>query len=52
MRVLVTIPEGEAGVYLLPDMNATVSFMKKTVEENPKSETEVMLRLVTWDGLS
>jgi HlyD family secretion protein len=30
VRVLVKIPEGEAGVYLLPDMNATVSFMKKS----------------------
>jgi HlyD family secretion protein len=29
VRVLITIPKGEEGVYLSPDMNATVSFLKK-----------------------
>jgi len=29
VRVLIKIPKGEEGMYLIPDMNATVSFLKK-----------------------
>jgi HlyD family secretion protein len=32
VRVLITIPKGEEGVYLVPDMNATVSFLTKSAK--------------------
>jgi RND family efflux transporter MFP subunit len=32
VRVLITIPKDEEGAYLIPDMNATVSFLKKSAK--------------------